>query len=168
MTLGLSLSAFTLLHVIISLVAISAGAFVVLGLIAGRRLNGWTGLFLASSVLTDVTGYMFPFEKLLPSHILGAISLLVLAIAIFAIYGRHLATRWRRTYAITAVIGLYLNMFVLIVQAFEKVPSLKSLAPTQTETPFKVAQLALLLIFLVVGIMAARRFKLQSSAAAAD
>jgi len=109
----------------------------VFGLLVAKRLDGWTTLFLASTVLTSVTGFLFPFSRFLPSHGVGILSLLALAIAIFARYGRHLSGLWRRTYAITAVIALYLNVFVLIVQLFQKVPALKAIAPTQSEAPFK-------------------------------
>lgn len=163
MVLGMSLSAFTLLHVLISLAGIGSGFIVVYGLLNGKRLDGWTGIFLATTVLTSLTGYLFPFEKLLPSHILGALSLVVLAIAIFARYGRHLAGAWRKTYVITAAIALYFNCFVAVVQAFAKVPALKALAPTQKEPPFAIAQLVLLAIFVWLTILAARRFTVAPS-----
>ena len=156
MSLGLAI--FTAVHVLLSLVAIIAGLVMVSGMMKAKQTNRWADLFLATATLTSVTGFLFPVHKLMPSHILGILSLLVLAIAIFALYGRHLAGAWRRTYAISAVIALYMNFFVLIVQLFEKVPALKALAPTQSEAPFKLAQLALLIIFVLVGIMAAKSF----------
>jgi hypothetical protein len=155
------LSAFTLFHVILSLVGIFSGFIVVYGLLTSRRLNGWTSIFLWSTVLTSVTGYFFPFHKLMPSHILGAMSLVTLAITIYARYTRNLAGGWRRTYVITAVLALYFNVFVLIVQLFGKIPALHELAPTQSETPFKTAQLVALLVFLVLGVLAARNFRAE-------
>ena len=161
-----ALSAFTLFHVMLSLVGIFSGFIVVYGMLTARRLNGWTSIFLWSTVLTSVTGYFFPFHKLMPSHILGAMSLVTLAIAIYARYTRNLAEGWRRTYVITAVLALYFNVFVLIVQLFEKVPALHELAPTQSETPFKLAQLAALLVFIVLGFLAAKNFRADQFSAA--
>ena len=160
------LSALTLFHVILSLVGVFSGFIVVYGLLTSRRLNSWTSIFLWSTVLTSVTGYFFPFHKLLPSHILGAMSLVALAIAIYARYPANLAGVWRRTYAVTSVLALYFNVFVLIVQLFAKAPALHELAPTQTETPFKAAQLAALLAFLVVGFLATRNFRAEQLNAA--
>ena len=153
------MTTFTFVHVLLSLIGIFSGFVVVFGLLAAKRLDGWTTLFLASTVLTSVTGFLFPFHGFLPSHGVGILSLLALAIAIFARYGRHLAGLWRRTYVITAVIALYLNVFVLIVQLFQKVPALKAIAPTQSEAPFKVTQLVALVIFVVLGGSAAIRFR---------
>ena len=148
MTLGMSLSTFTLLHVIISLAGLGSGFIVVFGLLNGKRLDGWTAIFLTSTVLTSLTGFLFPFEGLKPSYIVGGISLVVLAIAIWARYGVRLAGAWRGTYVVTAAIALYLNCFVAVVQAFMKIPALHALAPTQTtEPPFLVAQCAVLAIF---------------------
>ena len=158
----LGTTTFTFVHVVISLAGILSGLVVLFGLIAGKRLDGWTALFLITTVATSVTGFMFPFHKLLPSHVVGAISLMVLAIAILARYSRHLAGGWRLTYVISAVIALYLNVFVLIVQLFEKVPALNALAPTQSELPFKITQLVVLAIFVVLGIFAARGFREQT------
>jgi hypothetical protein len=158
MVLGMSLSTFTLLHVIISLAGIGSGFIVVFGLLSGKRLDGWTAIFLTTTVLTSVTGFMFPFEKLLPSHILGILSLIVLAIAIWARYGKHLAGGWRGTYVVTAAIALYFNCFVAVVQAFAKIPSLHALAPTQTEAPFAIAQLVVLAIFVWLTWRATKRF----------
>jgi len=153
------MSTFTLVHVVLSLIGIFSGFVVFFGLLAGNRLDGWTAIFLVTTVLTSVTGFFFPFHGFLPSHGVGIISLLVLAVAIFARYGRHLAGGWRRTYAITAMIALYLNVFVLIVQAFRKVPALEAMAPTQSEPPFKITQLVVLLIFIALTIAAAIRFR---------
>jgi hypothetical protein len=158
------MSTFTLVHVGLSLVGIVSGFVVVFGLLAGKRLAGWTPIFLATTVLTSVTGFMFPFHRLLPSHIVGIVSLVVLAVALFALYGRHLAGPWRRTYAITAVLALYLNFFVLIVQLFRKVPALKVLAPTQSEPPFQITQLITLVLFAVLTVFAAIKFQARPSA----
>jgi hypothetical protein len=153
------MTAYTLVHVVLSLVGIASGLVVLLGLLAGKRHNASTAVFLATTAATSLTGYGFPFEHLLPSHIVGAISLLVLALAIYARYARHLAGTWRTVYIIGAVIALYLNVFVLVVQSFMKVPVLHDLAPTQSEPPFAVAQLAVLVLFIVLGTLAVRRSK---------
>src|ERR1700674_2352469 len=129
MLLGMTLSTFTLVHVVISLIGIVAGFIVTFGLLAGKRLNGWTALFLLSTVATSASGFGFPFDHLLPSHKVGILSLVVLAAAILARYGFHLGGAWRSIYVVGAVVALYLNVFVLIVQLFQKVPALKALAP---------------------------------------
>ena len=159
MTLGLSLSAFTTVHVVISLIAILAGLVVVYGMLTGGRSEGWIALFLGTTILTSVTGFMFPFGQLLPSHIVGAISLVVLAIAVVAYYGKHLASSWRWIYVVTAVVALYFNCFVLVVQAFQKLPFLQPLAPTQSEPPFAIAQAIVLLLFVWIGVLAVRRWR---------
>jgi hypothetical protein len=158
MILGLSFENFTLLHVIISLIGILSGIIVLFGLLGGTSSPALTALFLATTVLTSVTGFLFPFSTLLPSHIVGIISLVVLAAAIAALYVFHLGGAWRWIYVMGAVISLYLNVFVGVVQAFQKLPFLQPLAPTQSEPPFIVAQTAVLLIFVVLGFLAVRRF----------
>jgi hypothetical protein len=158
MILGMTTSTFTFLHVLLSLVGIGAGLVVMYGLLTGKRLDGWTAIFLVSTVATSVTGFAFPFEHLLPSHKLGIISLVVLAVAVPARYVFHLSKAWRWIYVASAALALYLNVFVAVVQAFLKVPALKALAPTQKEPPFLVAQLTVLAIFVVLTIMALRRF----------
>jgi len=155
MSAGLAI--FTLFHVALSLIGILSGLVVVYGLLTAKRLSGWTATFLTTTLATSVTGFLFPFHKLLPSHILGILSIIVLAIAIFAYYQRGLVGGWRRTYAISAVIALYFNVFVLIAQLFMKVPELKALAPTQSEAPFKFTQLSVLVIFVLLGIFVARK-----------
>jgi hypothetical protein len=155
----MSLETYTVVHVLISLIGIASGFVVVFGLLTGKRLDGWTGLFLATTVLTDITGFGFPFDHLLPSHKVGIVSLAVLAVTILARYSKHLAGSWRRIYAVGAVMALYLNVFVAVVQAFLKTPALKELAPTQTEAPFLIAQLGVLALFVALGIMAAKRFR---------
>ncbi len=159
MVLGMSLSTFTLLHVIISLAGIGSGFIVMYGLLNGKRLDGWTGIFLATTVLTSVTGFMFPFEGLKPSYIVGGISLLMLAIAIWARYGGRLAGASRWIYVVTAAIALYLNCFVAVVQAFMKIPALYAMAPTGSEPPFLIAQCVVLAIFVWLTWRAAKRFQ---------
>ena len=159
MILGLSTATFTLVHVLLSLIGIGSGFVVIFGLLAGKRLDGWTALFLVTTVATSVTGFGFPFDHLLPSHIVGMVSLVVLILGILARYPLRLAGGWRRVYVICAVIALYLNSFVGVVQAFLKVPALHALAPTQAEPPFAIAQGLVLTLFVVLGVLAAKRFR---------
>jgi len=153
------MTTYTAVHVALSLLGIGSGFIVVVGLLTGRRLDTWTAIFLTTTVLTSATGFGFPFHHLLPSHLVGALSLLVLAIALFARYGRNLHGVWRRVYAVSAITALYFNVFVLVVQAFLKVPALNAAAPTQSEPPFVVAQLVVLVGFLVLGVSATRSAK---------
>jgi hypothetical protein len=150
---------FTLVHVVISLIGIGSGLVVLLGMLTGERMDRWTALFLASTVATSVTGFGFPFDHLLPSHIVGCISLAVLAVAAYARYGARLDGGWRTVYVIGAVVALYLNVFVLIVQLFRRVPALTALAPTQSEPPFAIAQGIVLVLFIGLGVLAAKRFR---------
>jgi hypothetical protein len=159
MTLGLSLEAFTRLHVALSLVGIVSGLIVLFGLIARRRLAGWTALFVVTTILTSVTGFGFPFDHLLPSHEIGIVSLVVLAITVVARYALGMVGAWRVIYVIGAALALYLNGFVGVVQAFLKIPALTRLAPNQTEAPFVIAQLAVLALVMVLTVVAARRFR---------
>ncbi len=152
-------STFTIVHVVISLIGIASGLVVVFGLLVAKRLNRWTALFLVSTVATSVTGFFFPFHGVTPAIVVGVISLVVLAVAILARYARHLAGAWRWIYVVTVMIALYLNVFVLIVQLFQKVPALKALAPTQSEPPFAVTQLVVLALFVVLTIIAAIKFR---------
>lgn len=164
MVLGMSLHAFTVLHVLISFVAIASGVIVMRGLLTSRRMDGLTAFFLLTTALTDITGLLFPFHGVTPAIKLSVISLVVLAIAIVARYPLHLG--WRKTYVITACASLYFNFFVLVVQSFEKIPALHALAPTQKEPPFAIAQIALLLIFVVLTALAVKRFHPEPQAAA--
>jgi hypothetical protein len=159
MILGMSLEAFTTLHVVISLIGIASGFVVVFGMMGGKRLPVVTLLFLVTTALTSITGFLFPVKSVTPAIILGILSMLVLLVATVAFYGRHLEGAWRGTYVITAIVALYFNFFVLIVQSFQKVPALNALAPTQSEGPFKIAQLLALLIFIALGTLAFKRFR---------
>jgi hypothetical protein len=155
--MSFNLAAYTLVHVVISLVGIGSGIVVLGGLLTWKWLDRWTALFLTTTLATSLTGYGFPVEHVLPSHIVGAISIVVLALAIYARYARRLDGNWRATYVIGAVIALYLNVFVLVVQSFLRVPTLKALAPTQSEPPFAVTQLIVLMLFFVLGFLATKR-----------
>jgi len=161
MMLGLSLSAFTTLHVVISLIAIAAGFIVMFGMLGSNKMPTMTGLFLLFTILTSVTGLMFPFEKLLPSHILSIISLVLLAIACIALYVTGLAGASRWIYVVTALLSLYINMFVLVIQSFLKIPALAAVAPGNPPggPVFGVVQGVVLLFFIIMIIGAVRRFK---------
>ena len=161
MMLGLSLSAFTILHVIISLIAIAAGLAVMFGLLGSSRMPAMTAVFLLFTILTNVTGLMFPFTQLLPSHMIAILSLVLLAVACVALYVMKLSGAWRRIYVVTALLSLYLNVFVLIIQSFLKVPALTALAPGNPPTGpvFAVVQGVVLVVFAVVIVGAWRRFR---------
>jgi hypothetical protein len=158
MILGMSIPAFTTVHVVISLIGIATGLLVLAGMLNSNRLSLWTAIFLVTTVLTSVTGFLFPSSGFTPAQAFGYLSLLILAIALAALYVFHLAGAWRWIYVATAVAALYLNCFVLVVQMFQKLPTLNALAPNQSEPPFQIAQGLLLAAFIVLGIMAARRF----------
>ena len=158
----LGMTPLTFIHVLLSLVGIATGILVVFQMIGGKRLGGLNTIFLATTILTSVTGYFFPITKVTPGIIIGAISLVVLAVAILARYAMHLAGAWRWIYVVCAAVALYFNVFVLIVQAFMKVPALKALAPTQKEPPFLVVQLFVLALFIGLTILAAKRFRIGS------
>ncbi len=157
------MTAFTLIHVVVSLIGIGSGFVVLFGLLTGKRFDGWTALFLASTVATSVTGLLLPFHHFMPSHVVGILSLLVLAVAIVARYTRRLVGAWRRIYVVSAMVALYLNVFVSVAQAFAKVPALKATAPTQSEPPFLVSQLVVMALFIVLSIAATRRFRIEPS-----
>jgi hypothetical protein len=158
MILGMSIETFTLLHVVISLVAMAAGLVVLWGMLSGRRLAALTAFFLATTVLTSVTGFLFPITAFTPALAVGALSLALLAAALLSLYVFGLAGAWRPVYVVTAIAALYLNVFVGVVQAFQKLSFLQPLAPTQSEPPFLIAQAALLIAFLVAGALALMRF----------
>jgi hypothetical protein len=153
------LGAFTLFHVLLSFAGIGSGFVVVFGLLTSKWFARWNTLFLTTTVATSLTGFLFPFHRFLPSHAVGVLSLIVLAIAVLARYRFHLVGGWRKTYVITALVALYFNVFVLVAQMFQKVPALKSLAPTQSEPPFQMAQLVVLVLFVALIIRAAVKFQ---------
>ena len=163
MILGMSLATFTALHVAISLIAIGSGFLVIFGMIAARQLPVLTTTFMVTTALTSITGFMFPFKGVTPGIVLGVLSLVTLAIAAVARYARHLGGAWRGTWVISASIALYFNFFVLFVQSFQKIPALHALAPTQSEGPFKIAQLFFLLLFIALIAIAFRRFRSRPS-----
>jgi len=158
MVLGMSLSTFTTVHVIISLVAILSGFVAVYGMLTNRRIDGWTAVFLVATVLTSVTGFLFPLSGLTPAVIIGIISLVVLAVALAALYVFRLGGAWRWIYVITAFTALWFNTFVAVVQAFQKLAFLQRFAPTQSEPPFAIAQLVVLAIFLWLGYRSVKAF----------
>jgi len=158
MMFGMSPATFLIVHVAISLIALVSGLVVMVGLLRGERLPGWTALFLLTAVLTSVTGFGFPFDHFLPSHWTGVISLVVLAVALLALYVFRLSGSWRWLYVVAAMMALYLDAFVTVVQAFQKIAPLHALAPTESEPPFAIAQGLVLLLFFVVTIVAVRRF----------
>jgi hypothetical protein len=156
------ITTFTLIHVALSLIGIIAGSVVAGGLVAGRRLDGWTGLFLAATVLTNVTGFGFPFATFLPSHGVGILSLLVLPVVLAARYWKRLSGAWRTVYVVGAVLALYLNVFVLLAQLFLRLPALIAAARTQKEPPFVVTQLVVLALFVWLGRAATKGFRAYS------
>jgi hypothetical protein len=158
------LSTFVTAHVIISLIGIVAGIIVMFGLLGSNRMPGLTAIFLLFTILTSATGFLIPplvSDKLLPSHIIGALSLVLLAVACFALYGQKLSGRWRLIYVLTALISLYLNVFVLVIQSFLKIPALHALAPSvpPSEPPFAIVQGIVLVFFVIVIIGAIRRYR---------
>jgi hypothetical protein len=164
MILGMSLSTFVTVHVIISLIGIAAGIIVMFGMLGSNRMPGLTAIFLLFTILTSATGFLIPplvSDKLLPSHIIGALSLVLLAVACFALYGQKLSGMWRWIYVLTALISLYLNVFVLVIQSFLKIPGLHALAPSvpPSEPPFAILQGIVLVFFVIVIIGAIRRYR---------
>jgi hypothetical protein len=167
MVLGMSLHAFTQFHVALSLAGIASGIVLLLGFLASYRLNAITLLFLITTALTSLTGFLFPFHGVTPGIVIGVLSLILLAAAVLARYTFHLAGSWRWVYVVSSVAALWFNVFVFIVQSFEKIPTLHAVAPTGTEFPFKVVQLVVLLTFVLFGIGAVRRFHPELLMAAA-
>ena len=160
------MATFTALHVAISLIGIVSGFVVIAGFVHNAPGRRATQLFLASTMATSVTGFGFPFPQVLPAHVVGALSLVLLALSLYALYGRGLGGGWRTTYVVTAVIAQYFNVFVLIIQSFLKVPALKALAPTQSEPPFAIAQSLVLVGMIVLGVLSVKRFKPHAQPAA--
>ncbi len=160
MILGMSLETFTFVHTVISLVGIMTGFIVVALMLQSAPIAGWNAFFLASTILTSVTGFFFPITRgVTPAHVLGAISLVILAVALYAIYGKKLLGPWCKIYVATAVAALYLNFFVVVVQSFNKVAYLNKFAPTGSEPPFAIVQGIVLIGFIILGIAAVRRYR---------
>jgi len=159
MILGMSIPAFTLLHLVISLIAIGSGLIAVGGMFASHRLPVTTALFLLTTVLTSVTGFLFPIHGFTPGLGVGIISCVILLIALYAYCGKRLTDAWRWIYVVTAIAALYFNIVVLIVQSFQKVAALTALAPTQSEPPFLIAQIAMMAIFILIAIVALIKFR---------
>ena len=159
MILGMSVEAFTTLHVVISLLAIAAGLVVLVAMSGGRHLGAMTGFFLLTTILTSVTGFFFPLKAIGPPHIFGVISLVALAISLVALYGRKLNGVWRSAYIVTAVLSLYLNCVVLVVQSFQKIPALNAFAPKGSEPPFLIAQGVTLVVIGYLAFLALRRYR---------
>jgi hypothetical protein len=155
------LPTFTLIHVVLSLVGIFAGLAVVGGLMAGARFDGWIALFLVTTVLTNVTGFGFPFSTVLPSHVVGGLSLVILLVAIAARYWKHLAGVWRHVFVVTSVVALYLNVFVLLAQLFQKIPALATIAPTPNAPAFGATQLLVLALFAWLGWAAVKGLRTE-------
>ncbi len=158
----LGITTFTLIHVVLSLVGIFAGLVVAGGLVAGKRLDGWTGVFLLTTVATSVSGFGFPFVAFLPSHAVAIVSLVVLPVVIVARYFKHLTGPWRGIYVVGAMLALYLNVFVLLAQLFLRVPALIAAAPTQKDPPFVVTQLIVLALFVWLGRAAVKGFRAEA------
>jgi hypothetical protein len=156
--LGISTDAFLAFHVIISLIGIASGLVVLYGLVNGQAFGAWTAVFLATTILTSATGFPLPPFGFDPPRAVGILSLVLLALAVVAFYGFHLAAAWRWIYVVAAMMALYLNAFVAVIQAFGKLSFLQSLAPTQSEPPFVIAQLVVLAAFVALGFLAVRRF----------
>lgn len=159
MVLGTTISAFTAAHVLISLVGIVSGLVVMYGLLTANRLERWTTLFLVSTAATNLTGFLFPFKGITPGIVIGVLSLIVLVFAVVGRYALNLNGPWRPIYIVAASVALYFNVFVFVVQSFEKVPQLRAMAPTQKEPPFAVVQLLVLLLFVVMTGFALKRFR---------
>jgi hypothetical protein len=159
MILGMSTATFTALHVVISLLAIASGLVVMYGFLHANRLDHWTQIFLVTTALTSLTGFLFPNEHITPGIVIGILSIIVLAVAAGARYGLRMRGLWRPAYVIAAAIALYFNVFVFVVQSFEKVPALRALAPTQKEPPFGIAQLVVLILFVVATVFAVKKFR---------
>jgi hypothetical protein len=153
---------FTIFHVVLSLIGIVAGFVVIWGFVSAKRLEAWTAVFLTCTTLTSVTGFFFPIERFTPGLAVGILSLFALCIAVVARYPMQMHGRWRATYVATALLSQYFNFTVLITQSFQKVPALTTLAPTQTEVPFLIAQLAALAVFIILGVAAVARFHPES------
>jgi hypothetical protein len=158
MILGLSLTQFTFLHVFLSLVGIAVGVFVIYGLLTSKRLGILTTLFFLTTVLTSLTGFLFPNKGFTPALSIGFVSLVVLGLAIVALYVKKLAGSWRSIYVVTVCIAYYLNFFVLVAQAFSKIDVLHTIAPSQSSPGYAISQLAVFVVFLLLTVRALKRF----------
>ncbi|MEK1889152.1 MAG: hypothetical protein AAAB35_16630 [Phyllobacterium sp.] len=154
----LGMTPFTLFHVILSLIGIVTGFVVLSGLLKSENWPGWTFMFLLTTVGTSVTGFLFPFSGFTPAIGVGIISMIFLILAIVALYAFRLVGSWRWIYVLSAVVSLYLNVFVLVAQSFQKVPALNALAPTQSEPPFAIVQGVVLILFVIAALLSLRRF----------
>lgn len=154
---------FTLIHILISLVGIASGFGTISGLLAAKVFPRWAAVFLATTAATGLTGFFFPFNGVTPAIVVSIISLLLLALAGYALYLRQLAGAWRKAFVITAVMSLYFNVFVLVVQLFQKMPALVAIAPTQSEPPFAITQALVLVIFVALGIVTLKTFRSEST-----
>jgi hypothetical protein len=163
MVFGISLSTYTIIHVIISLAAILAGFIALIGMAGGKQMSGWIGFFLLTTIATSVTGFGFPNDHITPGIIIGILSLLVLAVALVALYMGHLAGPWRWIFVIAAIVAQWFDVFVLVVQSFQKIDFLKVLAPTQSELPFQIVQGAALIVMIVLAVAAIRKFHPQTA-----
>lgn len=163
MLLGMTLAQFTVFHVAISMLAVFVGFMVVGGMLSNTALTGWTVLFLILTILTNVTGFMFPINGITPGLAIGALSSLLLIVALIALYARSLVGPWRAIYVVTALLGLYFNVLVLIVQSFQKVSFLNPLAPTGSEPAVLIAQVVNLIAFVLIGWLAFGRFRPRMS-----
>ena len=168
MILGMSTATFTAIHVLISLLGIGSGLVVMYGFFNANRMDRWTQLFLTTTALTSLTGFLFPNEHITPGIVVGILSMMVLAVATGARYGLRMRGVWRPAYVISGAIALYFNVFVFVVQSFEKVPALRVLAPTQKEPPFGIAQLVVLILFVVATVFAVKRFRPDVGVSPAD
>jgi len=153
------MSTLTMVHVVLSLIGIAAGFLVIFQMIGGKRLGGLNTIFLATTILTSVTGFFFPITKVTPGLVIGGISLVVLAISLFALYSKKLAGGWRTVYVVTAVIAQFFNVLVLIVQSFRKIRVLHAMAPTGEEPVVKIVQVCALVLLIVLGVVAGKNFK---------
>src|SRR5712691_4689039 len=163
MILGLSITTYTLIHTVLSLIGIVAGLVVAGALASGTRLDRWATVFLVTTVLANASGFGFPFVKLIAAHVVGMVSLVVLAVVIVADYVKHFAGPWRTTYAVGVVLATYLNVFVLVVQLFKRIPVLFVAAPTQSEPPFALTQVLVLALFVWLGVGAVKGFRPAAS-----
>lgn len=159
MIVGMSIAASVTLHTLVSVLALLAGLVVAGGMLGAGTLPGWTAFFLATTLLTDVTGFLLPADRILPSHVTGVVSMVAVVAAAVALYGGKLRGRWRATYVAGAMVAAWLNAFVLLAQLFVKVPAMREIAPTQSAPAFALSQLLILALFVALGTRAMRRFR---------